>query len=66
MTPGPNEQLSSDSATFGPNHTDTSAISTVGLGGERRIDSSLRGCAAIAGLAGGSSGSHVGHRSTQR
>ena len=29
VTPGPNEQLSSDSATFGPNHTDTSATSTV-------------------------------------
>ena len=24
VTPGPNEQLSSDSATFGPNHTETS------------------------------------------
>ena len=32
VTPGPNEQLSSDSATFGPNHTDTSVISTVGSG----------------------------------
>ncbi len=29
MTPGPNEQLSSDSATFGPYQTDTFAISTV-------------------------------------
>ena len=29
VTPGPNEQLSSDSATFGPNHTDTSVTSTV-------------------------------------
>ena len=29
VTPGPNEQLSSDSATFGPNHTDTPRPSTV-------------------------------------
>ena len=54
VTPGPNEQLSSDSATFAPNHTDTSATSTVGsttnagssTGDGRRIGS--------------------GHRSTQR
>jgi hypothetical protein len=29
VTPGPNEQLSSDSATLGPNHTETSVTSTV-------------------------------------
>ena len=29
VTPGPNEQLSSDSATFWPNHTETSPTSTV-------------------------------------
>ena len=32
VTPGPNEQLSSERATFGPNHTDTSATSTVASG----------------------------------
>ena len=37
VTPGPNEQLNSDSATFGPNHTDTSLISTVGSASERRV-----------------------------
>ena len=30
VTPGPNEQDSSDRATLGPNHTDTSVTSTVG------------------------------------
>ena len=30
MTPGPNEQLSSESATFWPNHTETSSTSTLG------------------------------------
>ena len=37
VTPGPNEQLSSDSATFGPNHTETSSTSTVGVGDEGGI-----------------------------
>ena len=37
VTPGPNEQLSSDSATLAPNHTETSSTSTVGVGGERRV-----------------------------
>src|SRR5690606_2671982 len=32
VTPGPNEQLSSDSATFWPNHTDASRTSTVAFG----------------------------------
>ncbi len=43
VTPGPNEQLSSDSATFGPNHTDTSTTSTGRVGDERRVttDASL-------------------------
>ncbi len=30
VTPAPKEQLSSDSATFAPNHTETLVISTVG------------------------------------
>ena len=31
VTPAPNEQLSSESATFCPNHTDTSLATTIGL-----------------------------------
>ena len=37
VTPGPNEQLSSDSATFGPNQTERSVTSTVAVGDEGRI-----------------------------
>ena len=51
VTPGPNEQLSSDSATLAPNHTETSSTSTVGV-------------AANAGSSVAPSG--VRHRSTHR
>ena len=37
VTPGPNEQLSSDSATFCRNQTDTLATVTVASTGERRV-----------------------------
>ena len=39
VTPGPNEQLSSDSATFGPNHTDDVVDLDRGVGDERRVES---------------------------
>src|SRR3954471_16274567 len=47
VTPGPNEQLSSDRATLGPNHTDTLEISTV---------------ASLANAGSGRAGSTVGGR----
>ena len=56
VTPGPNEQLSSDSATFWPNHTDTSVAATVASA--TKAGSSVA-AAAAAGAAGASR-----HRST--
>jgi hypothetical protein len=37
LTPGPNEHVSSDSATFGPNHTDSAFDLDGGVGGQRRV-----------------------------
>ena len=41
VTPGPNEQLSSDSATFWPNHTETSRDLDGGVGPTKRRDRPL-------------------------
>ena len=58
VTPAPKLQLSSDSATFWPNHTDTSLATTVASA------TNAGSSAAAAGAAAGATGARVGHRST--
>ena len=62
VTPGPNEQLSSDRATFWPNHTDTRSATTVASA--TKAGSRPSGPRRAAGAAAASAGGERAHRST--